>query len=94
MGSYYGTPFKGHRGVTQGDSLYHTIFNMVTDTVICHWVTMVAGEETGPGGFGQVIKWKVGLKSTPHWRKICMRLGWKRSIPTSPGARIKSRNTL
>ena len=42
---YYGTQFKGHRGVTQVDPLYSTIFNMVVDTLICHWVTLVSGVE-------------------------------------------------
>ena len=27
------------------------IFNLVVDTVTCHWVTLVAGEEAGPDGF-------------------------------------------
>ena len=39
----YGTPFKGHRGVTQGGRLPPTIFNMVVDTDICHWVMLVEG---------------------------------------------------
>ena len=33
-GCYYGTPFKGHQGVTQGGPLYLTIFNMVVDAMI------------------------------------------------------------
>ena len=48
---YYSTPFKGHLGVTHGDPLYPTIFNMLVDVVICHWVTLVAGEEVGLDGF-------------------------------------------
>ena len=47
-GHYYGTPFKGHQGITQVDSLSPTILNMVVGTVICHWVTLVTGEEAGP----------------------------------------------
>ena len=39
-GGYYGTGFKGARGVTQGDPLSPTIFNVVVDTVVCHWVTL------------------------------------------------------
>ena len=36
-GGYYGTVFKGEGGVTQGDPLSPTIFNMVVDTVVlCH----------------------------------------------------------
>ena len=39
---HYGAPFKGFRGVIQGDSLSPTIFNVVVDEVLRHWVTMVA----------------------------------------------------
>ena len=40
-GGYYGVEFKGARGVTQGDSLYPTIFNVVVDAVVRHWVTVM-----------------------------------------------------
>ena len=46
-GRYYGAPFKGSMGVTQGDPLYPTILCMVVDAVICHWVTVVDGENSG-----------------------------------------------
>ena len=39
-GGYYGTGFKGARGVTQGDPLSPTIFNVVVDALVCHWVTL------------------------------------------------------
>ena len=37
-GKYYGDAFKGARGVTQGDPLSPTIFNVVVDAVVRHWV--------------------------------------------------------
>ena len=40
-GSYYGEAFQGARGVTQGDLLSHTIFNMVVDAVVIHRVTVM-----------------------------------------------------
>ena len=40
-GEYYVTPFCGKRGVTQGDPLSPTIFNVVVDTVVCHWESLV-----------------------------------------------------
>ena len=35
-GGYYGTAFKGERGVTQGGPLSPTIFNVVVDAVVRH----------------------------------------------------------
>ena len=40
-GGYYGTAFKGEQGVTQGDPLSTTIFNVVVDAVVRHWLTGV-----------------------------------------------------
>ena len=37
-GGYYGTAFGGERGVMQGDLLSSTIFNVVVDAVVRHWV--------------------------------------------------------
>ena len=37
-GGYYRTAFGGERDVTQGDPLSLTIFNVVVDAVIRHWV--------------------------------------------------------
>ena len=49
-GGYYGDTFKGARGVTQGDPLSPTIFNVVVDAVLCHWVTMALEEAEKRGG--------------------------------------------
>ena len=43
-GSYYGKGFKGGRGVTQGDPLSPTIFNVVVDAVVRHWLTIAVQE--------------------------------------------------
>ena len=40
-GGYYGIVFKGEQGVTQGDPLSPTIFNVVVDEVVRHLVTLV-----------------------------------------------------
>ena len=43
-GGYYGTGFKGKRGVTQGDPLSPTIFNVVVDAMVRHRVTLAVKE--------------------------------------------------
>ena len=55
-GGRYGPAFHRHRGVTQGDPLSPTIFNMVVDAIIQHWVMVVWGppgrrRTGGPGKF-------------------------------------------
>ena len=55
-GRYYGSLFKCSRGVTQVDLLSPTILNMVLDTVICHWLTVLAGEDVEPEGFGTAVQ--------------------------------------
>ena len=44
-GGHYRPVFHSHRGVTQGDPLSPTIFNVVVDAVIKHWVTVVGGPQ-------------------------------------------------
>ena len=52
-GSYYGKGFKGGRGVTQGDPLSPTIFNMVVDAVVRHWLTIAVKEAERRGERGR-----------------------------------------
>ena len=52
-GGYYRTGFKGERGVTKGDPLSPTIFNVVVDTVVHHWVTLAVNEAETQGGAGE-----------------------------------------
>ena len=40
-GGYYRSNFQGFRGVTQGDPLFPTIFNVVVDEVVRHWVEVM-----------------------------------------------------
>ena len=58
-GSYYSTPFMVHQGVTQGGYLSPTIFNIVVDAVICHWIILATGEDAGPDGFWWLFQWLV-----------------------------------
>ena len=51
-GGYYREAFKGARGMTQGDPLSPTMFNVVVDAVVCHWVTMALAEAKKRGERG------------------------------------------
>ena len=48
-GGYYGTSFREERGVTQGDPLSLTTFNVVMDVVVWHLVHGVVGEADSRG---------------------------------------------
>ena len=52
---YFGHLFKVYQGVTQGDPLSPTIFNVVMDAFILHWVTVVTPTYVGMGGPGTTI---------------------------------------
>ena len=52
-GDYYGAAFGGERGVTQGDPLSPTIFNVVVDAVVRHWVHGVMEEAEARGETGR-----------------------------------------
>ena len=48
-GGYYGKAFKGERGVTQGEPLSPTIFNVVVDAVVRHWVNGLVDKAEAKG---------------------------------------------
>ena len=52
---YFGRPFKGYWGVTQGDPVFPTIFNVVVNAVIWHWVMVATPIGSGTGGLGLTI---------------------------------------
>ena len=64
-GGYYGAAFKGTRGVTQGNPLSPTIFNVVVDAVVRHWLEGLKttkeekGEKRGGG-----ISWRYSTRMT------------------------------
>ena len=49
-GGYYGMAFQGEIGVTQGNPFFPTIFNVVMDAVVRHWMMGVIAEEEAQGG--------------------------------------------
>ena len=52
-GQNYGTGFKGEHGVTQGDPLSPTIFNVVVDAVVRHWLLLDTQEAERRGERGR-----------------------------------------
>ena len=52
-GGYYGMAFKGERGVTQGYPLSPTLFNVVVDTFVHHWVKGVIVDADAWGELGK-----------------------------------------
>ena len=52
-GGYYWTEFQGTCGVTQGQPLSPTIFNVVVDAVVRHWVTVMVDGTKERGERGQ-----------------------------------------
>ena len=52
-GGYYSEAFKEERGVTQGDPLSPTIFNVVVDAVVRHWVDGIVDEAEEKGETGR-----------------------------------------
>ena len=73
---YYGEAFKGARGVTQGDLISPTIFNVVVDAVVIHWVKMALDEEEKKGNEGRhqaaLLYAEDGMisSSNPRWIQL------------------------
>ena len=75
-GGYYGEVFKEAGGVTKGDPLSPTIFNVVVDELVCHWVTLVMAEAEKQGERGNKDRHQAALfyaddgmvaSSDPRW---------------------------
>ena len=75
-GSYYGKGFKGGRGVTQGNPLSPTIFNVVVDAVVRHWLQIATQEAERRGERGREDQHQAALfyaddgmlaSSDPRW---------------------------
>ena len=49
-------PFKGYRGVTEGEPSPPTIFNVVVDAVMRNWVMVVVTTEAGAEGIRETIQ--------------------------------------
>ena len=49
-GGYYRTEFQGFRVLTQGGPLSPTIFNLVVDAMVQHWVAVAVERAGGQDG--------------------------------------------
>lgn len=53
---YFGAAFWAERGVTQGNPLSPTLFNIVVDAIICYWLSIVGDKMTeGIDGVGHSV---------------------------------------
>ena len=59
IGGYYGTEFQGFWGVTYGYPLSPTIINVVVDSVVRHWLLVMADQVGGQDGH----RWEVQHQS-------------------------------
>ena len=56
MGGYHVDPFKVYQGVAQVNLLSPTLFNVVEDTVVRHWLTIMIEKDMGPEGFEKEVQ--------------------------------------
>ena len=61
VSGYYWAAFQGYRGVTQGDPLSPTIFNMVVDAVVRQWVGVMVQDAEERGECGQEDMYQASL---------------------------------
>ena len=58
---YHGMVFRTSCGVTQGDIISPTLFNIVVDAVVHYWLSQVVGEGSETTGLGQTITEKLTI---------------------------------
>ena len=53
---YHGEPFKATRGVTQGDIVSPTLFNIIVDAVVRYWFHVLEMDETASEGLCHLVR--------------------------------------
>ena len=54
---YHGEPFTETRGVTQGDIISPTIFNVAIGVVVWYWISQLCGYNPTSNGIGYYVVW-------------------------------------
>ena len=82
-GGYYRTAFGGERGVTQGDPLSPTIFNVVVDAVVRHWVNGIVEEVEARGETGREGRHQAALLYDDNGMVISLDPAWLKGAFTA-----------
>ena len=100
-GGYFGMPFKGYCGVTQGDLLFPTISNVVVDAIICYWVAVAKPTGDGTEGLGLSIQDLAvyfyaddGLVASTHPQRLQRAFVVLNGLFDRVGLRTSTRNTV
>ena len=75
-GGYYEKAFQVFRGVTKGEPLSPTIYNMVVDAVVQHRVEEKAESAVGQGGHGREGRHQNTLFYADYGMIALSELGW------------------
>ena len=76
-GGYFGTPFNGFWGFTQGYPLSLIVFDIVMYAMVWHWVAVVVATESGSGGLRRAVQrmaffsMLTAASLTPHSQSGC-----------------------
>ena len=73
---YYRTAFGGERGVTQGNPLSPTVFNVVVDAVVRHWVNGIVEAVEAKGETGREGQHQLALFYANNGMVVSLDIAW------------------
>eukprot|EP00978_Attheya_sp_CCMP212_P016906 scaffold44614_cov73-Attheya_sp.AAC.3 len=73
---YHGESFSATQGVTQGDPVSPTIFNIMVDAVVRYWLSLVCGENVAANGLGYEVKEKYVIFYADHGLLLSCNQEW------------------